>query len=222
MYTYANVQARNVQYSENISECTPHYFRGDFYSALGWHFLDANKKDSLSQLCYSTEETITNTITVTMHSSLLPSLALICSLSPLAASTPLASKHNLYLATCTPPRECLLIICDTPDPFTAAAYYANGASATAKPTELATIADPASPWEGASRKGSFRNGVVTSTINVGAKALAKGELAGEAKLGTEEFVCFRDGQSKFTTTAGDGFDRKTVSCVADYWCASTS
>lgn len=44
MYTYANVQARHVQYSENISECTPHYFRGDFYSALGWHFLDANKK----------------------------------------------------------------------------------------------------------------------------------------------------------------------------------
>lgn len=157
-----------------------------------------------------------------MRSSLLSSLAIICSVSTLAASVPLASKHNIYLATCTPRRSCLLIICDEPDPFTAAAYYANGASASTKPTELATIADPASPWEGASRKGSLRNEAVTSTINAGAKALAKGELAGEAKIGTEEFVCFRDGQSTFTTTGGDGFDRRTVTCVADYWCASTS
>ncbi|KAF2449179.1 hypothetical protein P171DRAFT_327950, partial [Karstenula rhodostoma CBS 690.94] len=125
------------------------------------------------------------------------------------------SKHNIYLATCTRPRSCLLIICDNPDPFTAAAYYASGASTTAKPSEVTTITDPASPWEGTPRQGKLTTGTVVSTIDVGAKGVKKGDIAGTAKIGAEEFVCFRDGESRFTVAGWDEW-----SCVADYWCAS--
>lgn len=146
------------------------------------------------------------------------SLALICSSVVLAAATPLASKHNIYLATCKRDPDCLLIICNAPPSTTAAAYYANGITNANRPSEFATVADPASPWEGASRKGKFRTATLSSAIDAGAKALAKGQIAGSATLGKEEFVCFRDGQSKFTTEDDDS----TVNCVADYWCASTS
>ncbi|KAL1591673.1 hypothetical protein SLS60_011671 [Paraconiothyrium brasiliense] len=125
----------------------------------------------------------------------------------------MASKHNIYLATCTRPRSCLLVICDNPSPFTAAAYYSNGVSTSINPTELATITNPASPWEGTPRQGRFRTGTVTSTINAGAKALPKGEIAGEAKLGIEEFVCFRDGVTKFTATGWDDLELQTANCV---------
>lgn len=150
-------------------------------------------------------------------------LALVCSTATLAAAAPLtaASKHNLYLATCTRRPNCLLIICDDPPPFTAAAYYANGATTATNPTELATIATPASPWEGTPRQGEFRTSPFSSTIDAGAGALAKGEIAGAATVGTEEFVCFRDGETTFTANDWDDLVGK-ASCVADYWCASTS
>jgi hypothetical protein len=149
--------------------------------------------------------------------------AILCALATAAPSTPapLASKHNIYLATCSRPRSCLLIICDSPSPFTAAAYYPNGASTAAKPSDITTITDPASPWEGASRQGRFTTGTVTSTIDVGAKGLKKGDIAGGAKLGSEEFVCFKDGVSKFEVSGWDDWELQRVSCVADYWCAST-
>lgn len=159
-----------------------------------------------------------------MRLSQATSLALLCSTaaaSPLTAS-PLASKHNIYLATCTKPRSCLLIICNDPDPFTAAAYYPNGASTTTRPSELSTVSNSAAPWEGTLRQGRFRTGTLSANINAGAKTLSKGEIAGTATLGSEDYVCFRDGQSKFSTQSWDDLDLRPVNCVADYWCASTS
>lgn len=154
--------------------------------------------------------------------SVLSAFCVLLSTTTLVVASPLASKHNIYLASCTRPRNCLLIICDNPSTFTAAAYYANGAATSNNPTELATITSPASPWEGVPRQGRFRTGVVSSTIDAGAKSLAKGEIAGAAKLGSEEFICFRDGESKFTWTGWDDLDLQRADCVADYWCASTS
>lgn len=143
-------------------------------------------------------------------------LALLPFILPLTSATPLASsKHNLHLATCTPLPSCLLIICSTPVPYTAAAYYPNGASASAQPGEIGTVADPAAPWEGVARRATLRAGVVTANIAKGAKALAKGEIAGEASLGAEGFVCFRDGVGRFSVQGGE------VNCVVDYWCAAT-
>ncbi|KAJ4295460.1 hypothetical protein N0V90_007472 [Kalmusia sp. IMI 367209] len=120
----------------------------------------------------------------------------------------MASKHNIYLATCRRSPDCLLVICNNPPQFTAAAYYANGITNANSPTELATVTDPASPWEGTPRTGRFRTTTFTSSIDAGAKALAKGEIAGQATLGTEEFICFKDGQSKFTQ--GSIVDDRTI------------
>ncbi|KAF9741153.1 hypothetical protein PMIN06_005557 [Paraphaeosphaeria minitans] len=148
-----------------------------------------------------------------------PTLALFCALTTAA---PLASKHNIYLGTCARPHSCLLIICDDPDPITAAAYYASGASTTARPTEITTISDPAAAWEGVSRSGRLTVGTLTSAIDKGAKGVVKGEIAGSAKIGSEEYVCFKDGATKFVVQGWDDWSAQRVSCTADYWCASTS
>ncbi|KAK7186411.1 hypothetical protein DPSP01_013110 [Paraphaeosphaeria sporulosa] len=146
-------------------------------------------------------------------------LTLFCAFT---TAVPLASKHNIYLATCTRPRSCLLIICDDPDPITAAAFYASGASTAARPTDITTISDPAAAWEGVTRSGRLTTGKLTSAIDKGAKAVAKGEIAGSAKIGAEEYVCFKDGASKFTVQGWEDWSAQKLSCTADYWCASTS
>ncbi|KAF2650046.1 hypothetical protein K491DRAFT_732556 [Lophiostoma macrostomum CBS 122681] len=134
----------------------------------------------------------------------------------------MGSKHNLYLMTCKPSRDCLLIICG-PDksPYTAVGYFANGVSSgqSKRPTSTTVISNPATSWDGATKSGTIGANAFTSTIDAGASALAKGAIAGNATMGTEEFACFRDGQAKISVGGDLGDDDS--SCTADYWCAST-
>ena len=140
------------------------------------------------------------------------------------------SKHNIYLVTCTrqsisTPDCPLIILCEPPVTtrvtYTAAAYYPNGAIEAGEdnPSQLATVSEPAAPWEGAQRVANIAaTGVFSSNIDAGAKALAKGQIAGSAKLASEDFTCFRDGQSSFKLRNGLGIVQG--SCTADYWCPS--
>lgn len=103
------------------------------------------------------------------------------------------------------------------DIYTAVAYYANGQS-NGNPTEIATVSDPAQSWEGTLRVANLRTSAFSSNINADAAGLEKSAMAGQAKLGTEDFVCFKDGETAFT--ARDGLQQ--ASCTANYWCASLS
>jgi hypothetical protein len=152
-------------------------------------------------------------------------LALIAALLPaicLSAPTAAGSKHNVYLTHCQP-TDCSDFDCDPEENrITAAAYFANGpitdgsTSRIQKPTTLATINQSA--WEGTKRTlrlgtaGSF-----TSNISSTARTAAKGTIAGDATLGTEPFVCFKDGTTKFSVT----YEYDTYTCTTDYWCPST-
>ncbi|KAF2272541.1 uncharacterized protein EI97DRAFT_436784 [Westerdykella ornata] len=145
-----------------------------------------------------------------------------------AIAAPMGSKHNLYLATCSKQTiipDCpLIILCprQRAATYTAVAYYANGpieSNRNKNPTQIATVSNPAAPWEGTQRVAKLgRAGDFASNIDAGARNLAKSAIAGEAKLGTEEFVCFKDGESAFTVR--DELDIPEYSCKADYWCAS--
>jgi hypothetical protein len=133
----------------------------------------------------------------------------------------MGSKHNLYLMTCKPSRDCLLIICGPEkSPYSAVGYFANGATSgqSKRPTSTSVISNPATPWDGATKSGAIGRDTFTSTIDAGAAALSKGAIAGSATMGTEEFACFKDGQATISVDSGDGDD---ASCTADYWCAST-
>jgi hypothetical protein len=166
------------------------------------------------------------------------SIALVFATSALAVpvdAVQQGSKHNLYLVTCakraaSPPGCFLGIICPQQKRqavtyYTAVAYYANGAidsgtvGRNTNPTSLTTVSDPSQPWEGTQRVAKLgRTGDFSSNIDAGAKTVAKGQLAGDAKLASEDFVCFRDGQTKVTTR--DELGDTTASCTADYWCPS--
>lgn len=61
--------------------------------------------------------------------------------------------------------------------------------------------------------------MATTSIDAGADGLKEGELAGTAKLGSEDFACFRDGKTAFEGRDELGLDR-TYACVTDFWCAS--
>ncbi|KAF2796794.1 hypothetical protein K505DRAFT_323053 [Melanomma pulvis-pyrius CBS 109.77] len=151
-----------------------------------------------------------------LAATLLPSLALS---GPLA---PAGSKHNVYLVRCEP-NECPIGDCD-PGEFTitAAAYFRNGpitegTTRVSTPTALGKLSGYAPKWEGIKR--TVRLGTDgTFTVNIGAKAASasKGDIAGDGSLGTEPFVCFKDGTTKFAIT-NEG-DRYT--CTTDYWCPS--
>jgi hypothetical protein len=156
-------------------------------------------------------------------------------LSTTALSAPLdtiqmGSKHNLYLATCTRrssvPDCPLIILCarQQQTTYTAVAYYANGpieSNRNTNPTQISTVSQPPQPWEGTPRSARVgRVGTFESNIDAGAATLEKSQIAGSAKLGDEEFVCFKDGATKFTVR--DELDDPTASCQADYWCPSIS
>jgi hypothetical protein len=141
------------------------------------------------------------------------------------------SKHTLYLSTCTrrglgdSDGDCdLLILCprQRSSTYSAVAYYANGgidsgSQRNKNPTQIATV--ETSPWEGSTPKAKLgRAGEFSSYIDAGAKAFAKGEIAGSAKLGDEGFVCFKDGVTKIT--GRDELGDPEYSCVTDYWCPS--
>lgn len=150
-------------------------------------------------------------------------LALPTTPSPAEMAT-LGSKHNLYLVSCTP--KCLLgLICarQTKDQtYTAVLFYANGAVDTlpnTSPTAMTTISSHPPAWEGATYSALLdRYGLFSSYIDKNAAKIAKGQIAGSAKLEDEDFVCFRDGQTGFTFSADLGLSRYT--CTAGYWCPS--
>lgn len=150
-----------------------------------------------------------------------------------AVPTPLdaiqmGSKHNIYLATCTRRSglgECpLLIFCpeEAAVTYSAIAYFANGPIASTgltTPSQIATVSEPPQPWEGAQRGAKLgRTSSVTASINAGANALEKGQIAGTAKMDAEDFVCFKDGTTFFEVRNELG--GRQYSCTTEYWCPS--
>ncbi|KAF2706933.1 hypothetical protein K504DRAFT_447801 [Pleomassaria siparia CBS 279.74] len=145
-------------------------------------------------------------------------------------SAQMGSKHNLYLSTCTRRAgigDCPLpIFCSAADAaitYTAIAYFPNGPISTSgaptPPSQIATVSEPPAPWEGASRGAKLgRTSSVNATIDAGAATLAKGDLAGSAKLDQEDFICFKDGTTSFEFKNEWGI--REYSCTADYWCPS--
>lgn len=84
---------------------------------------------------------------------------------------------------------------------------------------MTTVNDPAVPWEGTQRTVNLgRTGRFSSNIEDGADSIQNGEIAGTAKLGAEEFVCFRDGETTFKFSEDLGLSN--YSCIAEYWCPS--
>lgn len=135
------------------------------------------------------------------------------------------SKHNLYLVTCLY-NPCTGILCGrqgVTSYYTAAAYYADGPhdqTPTANPTAFNTVSYPYQAWEGrvfTARLGTYGS-TVTSNITAGAATLAKGDIAGAAKVDSEDFVCFKDGATSVVVRSALGATQ--ASCTAQYWCPS--
>lgn len=193
---------------------------------------------SLSAVCIAKEIVFLrpgayqDTIAIMLFQSTL-SLVLVA-LSTAVAAAPVdviaqGSKHNLYLVTCTRrssnlPGCPLIIICPRQQTtkYTAVAYYANGpieSNRNVNPTQIATVAEPAAPWEGTQRVAKLgRAGDFSGNIDQTAAGISKGQIAGSAKLASEDFVCFKDGATSFTVR--DELDDPKYSCTADYWCPS--
>jgi hypothetical protein len=151
-------------------------------------------------------------------------LPIIATLAAPLSPTPMGSKHTLYLSSCTNyniiPICPIPILCDKETansakatPYTAATYFASGRPPSNYPTEVAVVSATPQAWEGTQRVAKFRSGDFSSVIDAGAKALKKGDVAGSARMGNEEFACFKDGETSFTVDAVNA-------CKADYWCAS--
>ncbi|KAH7414304.1 hypothetical protein DE146DRAFT_31430 [Phaeosphaeria sp. MPI-PUGE-AT-0046c] len=151
-----------------------------------------------------------------LSTTLLLSLAATALARPQDATIAAAgSKKNVYLTTCT--SRSLL---DT-DTASAVIYYNGPATSRTSPTDIGVVAEPASKWEGVTRRVTLSDGRFTSSIAAGADALPKSQIAGTAKLGNEDFVCFVDGSSTFKFREGLLGLRET-NCKANYWCASTN
>ncbi|KAF2639840.1 hypothetical protein P280DRAFT_470449 [Massarina eburnea CBS 473.64] len=159
-----------------------------------------------------------------MHLATLLGTSLALSVITLAApvsDTQMGSKHTVYLSTCTRratvPDCPIVILCNQPaapaQTYTAAAYFVNSRPQANLPTEVAVVSTSLEPWEGTQRVAKFRTATFSSVIDAGAKGLSKSDVAGSARLGNEDFACFKDGETVF---AADGL----TSCRADYWCAS--
>ncbi|KAF2741663.1 hypothetical protein M011DRAFT_331079 [Sporormia fimetaria CBS 119925] len=108
-----------------------------------------------------------------------------------------ASNHTLYLATCViesnPPGCPLGTICNSlnKEYYTIVGFYPDGPLTYKfkQPSASATISRPAQPWEGTKRTAVLEGtGEFESLIEAGALVLKKGDIAGSAKLGSEEFV----------------------------------
>ncbi|KAH7388793.1 hypothetical protein BKA66DRAFT_385194, partial [Pyrenochaeta sp. MPI-SDFR-AT-0127] len=147
------------------------------------------------------------------------------------------SKKNVYLATCTTRGSgCAIpILCSlfstsaetsadsgvdaAAETSSTVIYYNGPANPRSSPNDIGTVSSPARSWEGATRRTSLDVGDFEGKIARDADDLAKSQIAGSAKLDSEEFVCFRDGESTFQFREGLlGF--RSVNCLADYWCAS--
>lgn len=129
------------------------------------------------------------------------------------ASAAAASKKNVYLSTCV---ERNILDSDT---FLAALYFNKPASSSSRPNDIATLNGGARTWEGAARRASLKAGFLESKIDSGANTLDKSQIAGTAKLGSENLVCFVDGATTFRFEGGL-LDLGSTKCTANYWCAS--
>jgi hypothetical protein len=109
----------------------------------------------------------------------------------------------------------------TADTASAVVYYNGPAGSRTSPSDIGVVSEPARKWEGASRRTTLNGERFTSSIAAGAESLPKSQIAGSAKLGNEDFVCFVDGTTTFSFREGLLGLRET-NCKADYWCASTS
>lgn len=107
------------------------------------------------------------------------------------------------------------------DTASAVIYYNGPATSRTSPSDIGVVAEPATKWEGVTRRVTLTDGRFTSSIAAGADDLPKSQIAGSAKLGSEDFICFVDGSSTFKFREGLLGLRETT-CKADYWCASTS
>jgi hypothetical protein len=154
----------------------------------------------------------------------LPSLATAAPVDTPAPITALGSKHTVYLVRCEP-NECPIGYCED-DEFriTAAAFFRDGpidASAPTTrvqtPTTLTTLSGNQPAFEGSKKTFRFgRDGTFTTNLPTGAKTASKGSIAGDATLGTEPFICFKDGTSKF----GIRYDDERYTCTTQYYCPS--
>ncbi|KAF1911914.1 hypothetical protein BDU57DRAFT_524019 [Ampelomyces quisqualis] len=144
---------------------------------------------------------------------LVPLFALALARPQDAAPAAAGSKKNVYLASCT---SRSLYIADT----ASAVVYYNGPVSGSSPADVGVVSEPARDWEGQTRRVTLSAGRFTSSIAASADALLKSQIAGIAKLGDEDLVCFVDGTSTFRFREGLlGLGETT--CKADYWCAST-
>lgn len=116
--------------------------------------------------------------------------------------------------------------------------------------QVAILNSPATSWEGAQNTPVWNDIYFARDIAKGADNLLKGQLAGTATVGRENFACFRDGETTIVVAEGagwpgpgsnvprtvggpwgppakrqDGGDTAgalKVRCTADYWCGSVS
>lgn len=154
----------------------------------------------------------------------LPYLAVAHPALPPTTDLAAAKAHNIYLATCVPKNR---NNDDNPAPpvnFTAIGYFRQPLNVTAvdpdtkapKPDKAALVAQPPEPWEGVRWKIKVWNDkLFSASIAADAATGVKGALAGDAKLGNEDYVCFKDGETAIRIREDD----VRGNCIADYWCA---
>ena len=107
-----------------------------------------------------------------------------------------------------------------------AAYFVNGPPTGTISLASAFARTPIIGWEGIPRSFAFlRYGTFKTSINANAATLAKGDIAGSATLttgvgaaGSEPFICFKDGSTKFRTN----IDLDSYTCTAAYYCPSVA
>jgi len=163
----------------------------------------------------SEKKTAAMLLTPTLLLAVLPALAL-------SAPTAAGSKHNVYLVRCAY-SDCDGWECDPEETFAAGAFFRDGPIAEGsgtriqRPTSLTRLSGSQTAWEGSKRTIRFgTSGTFTSNIGAAAKTAAKGSIAGDGTLGTEPFVCFKDGTTTFRVT----YDDEPHTCTTDYWCPS--
>lgn len=150
-------------------------------------------------------------------------LLLLLPVVTLSAPTAAGSKHNVYLISCRP-KDCYDWDCEFEyDGIRAAAFFRDGPipegsqTRIQRPTSLATLSSPRTKWEGAKRVFRLgRDGTFTSNIDAAASSATKGSIVGDGTLGTELFVCFKDGATRFLVS----YDDEEYTCTTDYWCPS--
>ncbi|EFQ84919.1 hypothetical protein CFE70_002046 [Pyrenophora teres f. teres 0-1] len=124
------------------------------------------------------------------------------------------SARNVYLTTCTTRS----LSADSTS--SSAILYNSGDTSSSNPSDIGTVSsERAIQWVGYTRRVPLGSGIFESKIDKGAETLEKSQIAGSAKLGREQFACFRDGVSTFRF-AGGVLGAETTVCTAEFWCAS--